>query len=73
MFLGLYDMKLFDVFPKFSKKQINKLSDITSDIALISLASVVLPALLDELNIVKVVLGLIITIMLWIISLHLTR
>jgi hypothetical protein len=59
--------------PKLSIKQLEKLSDISSDVGLISLASVVLPAVLDRLNPIMLVLGLIATIFFWVFSIWLRR
>jgi len=61
------------LFPKFSNKRLEKLSDILSDVALVSLASVVLPAILDRFSPVLVVLGGIVTVVLWIFSLWLRK
>jgi len=55
-------------FPKLNQKQLEKLSDIFSDIALVSLASVILPAVFDKHNLVMIQLGSIITIVFWIVS-----
>ncbi len=61
------------LFPKLSKKQLEKLSDISSDVGLITLASVVLPAALDRFNPAAVVLGLLATFIFWAISLMLRK
>jgi len=61
------------MIPKLSRKQIAKLSDISSDVGLVFLASVVIPAALDKFNLVAVVLGLTATFIFWIISLTLRR
>lgn len=55
--------------PKLSDRQLEKLSDIFSDIALVALASVVLPGFLDKFNVTLVVLGLTAALTFWIISL----
>lgn len=60
-------------FPKLNEKQIDQLSDISKDLGMISLASVVLPAVLDKLNPLLVTLGAFITIVSWIFSLFLKR
>ena len=58
---------------KFSQKQLDKLSDISSDVGLVFLASVVIPAALDKTNSTAVVLGLIATLVFWVISLILRK
>ena len=58
---------------RLSRKQIDKLSDISSDIGLIALASVVLPATLDKFNPIAVALGLLATFIFWVISLALRK
>jgi hypothetical protein len=60
-------------FPKLSKKQLDKLSDIFSDVGLVSLAALALPALFDSWNPLRVVLGLAATLICWFISLFLRR
>lgn len=60
-------------FFRLSKRQLEKLSDISSDVGLIALASVVLPAALDKFNPVAVLLGLLATFIFWTISLFLRR
>lgn len=44
-------------FLKLSEKRLDKLSAIVSDIALVSLDSVVLPAILDKFNPLLILLG----------------
>ncbi|HCS79420.1 TPA: hypothetical protein DIV55_06835 [Patescibacteria group bacterium] len=56
------------VFPQLNKRQLEKLSDISSDIALVSLASVVLPAVFDRYNSEMVALGSIISLNLLVIK-----
>ena len=58
---------------KLNKAKYNKLSDICSDIAQVSLASVVVPALVDKIDLPKVILGLIIAITFWILSFLFTK
>ncbi len=58
---------------RLNNKQLDKLSDIASDVGLISLASVVLPAILDRVNLVLVVLGLLATSGFWSFSIWLKR
>ena len=65
-FLILSDCMAF----KFSDDQLNKLSDICSDIALMALASVALPAIFDKSDAILVVAGLISTLFFWLLSLH---
>lgn len=61
------------IFPKLNEDQIEKLSDISSDIGLVSLASVVLPAVFDKFNSVMILLGSIATIGFWLLSVWLRR
>jgi len=58
---------------KFNEKQLEKLSDISSDIALVALASVVLPATLDSFSLVRIILGMTFTFLFWIISVILRK
>ncbi len=58
---------------KLNEKQLEKLSDISSDIALVALASVVLPATLDSFSLVRIILGIIFTFLFWIISVVLRK
>lgn len=58
---------------KPSRKQTDKLSDIISDGGLVSLVSVVLPAIFDKYNPYTILLGLLVTLILWLISLRLKR
>jgi len=55
---------------KPSRRQSDKFSDILSDIGLISLASVVLPAIFDRYDPERLLLGVLI---IWFISLRLKR
>lgn len=57
----------------FTRKQLGKVSDIFSDLGLVSIASVVLPAALDKIDTIRVVLGLLIAFVFWIISLRIVR
>lgn len=59
--------------PKLNKNQLDKLSDISSDVGLVALASVVLPAVLDRIDIVKVLLGSVATIFFWLFSVRLRK
>lgn len=58
---------------KLSKNQVNKLSDISSDVGLVTLASVVLPAALDRYNPTQILLGLVATMVFWILSVLLRK
>ena len=58
---------------KFNENQLEKLSDISSDIALVALASVVLPATLDSFSLIRIILGIIFTFLFWIISVILRK
>ena len=60
-------------FPRLNEKQLEKLSDISSDVGLIALAVVAIPAVLDKFDLFRVVLGLIGTILFWVFSLWLKR
>ncbi len=53
--------------------KLNKLSNITSDIAQVAFASVVVPFLLDNFNLELVILGLATSIAFWILSIYLAR
>lgn len=59
--------------PKLNQKQIEKLSDIASDLALVSTASVILPAAFDKFDPTKILLGSTVAIAFWLISLLLRR
>lgn len=58
---------------EFSEKQIEKISDIISDTGLVALATVVLPAILDKFDIVKITVGISATIFLWLVSIWMRR
>lgn len=58
---------------KLNRRQLDKLSDIFSDIGLVVLASVVLPAMFDRVDPLRVILGVFATIIFWIISLILRK
>lgn len=60
-------------FARLNKRQIDKLSDISSDAGLVSLAVVVLPAVLDKFNATQVLLGIVTTIFPWAVSLWLKK
>ncbi len=61
------------MLPELTDAQLSKLSDIASETALISLASVVLPAVLDKTDFARVVVGLVATIVLWLVSLWILK
>lgn len=58
---------------KLNQRQFDKLSDIFSDIALVTLASIVLPSVIDKLDMNRLILGAISTILLWLTSLLLRK
>ena len=58
---------------QLNELQIDKLSDICSDVALVSLASVVLPAVFDKGDPIQVSLGLVIALAFWSLSLWLRK
>lgn len=58
---------------RLNKEQIFKLSDIISDVGLIALATVVLPALFDKYDQNKLTLGLVTVIVCWLGSLLLRK
>lgn len=66
-------MEIMFLFPRLNDKQIEKISDISSNIGLVALGSVALPAILDRFNAVLVILGLAIAIGFWIVSIWLRR
>lgn len=58
---------------KPSKRQIDKLSDIMSDIGLVAFASVALPSVIDKFDRDKILLGLLASLLVWLGSLRLRR
>lgn len=58
---------------RLNARQLDKLSDISSDVGLVALASVALPALFEKFNILVILIGSSLTIMFWAISLWLRR
>jgi len=56
-----------------NKKQIEKLADIASDVGLVALASVVLPAVFDRFDPFKIFVGVIATMFFWGYSIWLRR
>lgn len=59
--------------PKLTEKQLEKLSDISSDVALVALASVVLPGILDKFDAILIGGGLAATALFWALSIWLRR
>ncbi len=66
-------MNMMFPFPRFNEKQIEKLSDLSSDVGLVALASVVLPAVFDKFNPAVLLLGSIATLAFWALSIWLRR
>lgn len=60
-------------FPELNKRQLEKLSDIASDLGLVSIATVVFPAVFDKADPDRVRLGLVIALVFWIYSIWLRR
>lgn len=60
-------------FPRLSDGKLDKLSDIASDIGLVMFAAVVLPAVLDKFDPSRVIFGLVVVVVPWLISLLLKR
>lgn len=58
---------------KPGRKQTDKLSDILSDIGLVSLASVVLPAMFDKYDLIRVLLGIAVSLIFWLSSYRLKK
>lgn len=58
---------------QLNEKQRDKISDIASDIGLVGLASVVIPAFFDKFNPAMVLLGLLTTLGFWIFSVWLRK
>jgi len=58
---------------RLNRRQLDKLSDIFSDVALVALAVLAVPALFDRWDPLRVVLGLIATIFFWYASLILRK
>lgn len=63
----------FKIKVKLNQKQWQKLSDITSDIAQVALASVVFPSLFDRLEPLFVVLGTAVSFVYWILSMAILK
>ena len=58
---------------KLTDGQIQKLADIASDTGLVALGSVVLPAVFDHIDIMRITLGFIATILLWLTSIRILK
>ncbi|MEK7616484.1 MAG: hypothetical protein AAB414_00325 [Patescibacteria group bacterium] len=58
---------------RLNQNQLDKMSDIASDLALISVASVGLPAVFDKYDPVKITAGIFAAIVFWTLSLWLRR
>lgn len=56
-----------------TQARLNKLSDISSDIAQVTFASIVIPFFLDRFNPLMLALGIVITVGFWTLSLILRR
>lgn len=56
-----------------NRRRLDKLSDIASDIGLIALVSIVLPAVLDRFDLLRVLLGTVAAITFWLLSVWLRR
>ena len=61
------------MIPRLGESQIQKLADIASDTGLVALGSVVLPAVFDRMDIMRMALGLVATVLLWLISIWLVK
>ena len=58
---------------KLEEEQIHKLADIASDTGLVALGSVVLPAVFDRMDVMRMAIGFIATILLWLTSIWLIK
>lgn len=58
---------------EFSESQVNRVAEIFKDIAQVSLASVVIPYLIDRSNSLMLVLGVVLTAVAWFLSVRLTK
>ena len=56
-----------------NQKQIEKLSDIASDLGLVSVASVVLPAALEKFNVGAIMVGIVLAVFFWLTSVWFRR
>ncbi|MBI3559888.1 hypothetical protein HY087_02065 [Candidatus Gottesmanbacteria bacterium] len=58
---------------RLTKHRLDKLSDIASDVGLVSLASVVLPAVLDKFDLTQVILGGTAALICWVVSIWIRK
>lgn len=58
---------------RFNRSQLDKISDIGSDFALVAVASVALPAVFDKYDPVKITAGIATALFLWVFSIWLRR
>lgn len=58
---------------RLTDRQLQKLADIASDTGLVALGSVVLPAVFDHIDVTRVALGFIATILLWLTSIRILK
>ena len=59
--------------PKLNHTQIAKLADMSSEVAIVALASIALPAILERVHIFLAIAGIIVALLLWIMSLWLLK
>jgi hypothetical protein len=67
---SVYNLQLM---VNLSKNQLKQLADISSDIGLISLVSIVIPAFINKFDIINLVAGAISALFFWYISLRLSK
>lgn len=65
--------RLLQELSKLSTDQLQKLSDIVADTGIVSLASVVLPVILGQLNPVYLIIGIPLTLLFWTTSIVLLK
>ncbi len=56
-----------------SEKRVERLSQISSDIAQVSLASIVVPFLFDKFNLAMLILGIFVSLLFWSVSITLAK
>ena len=61
------------ILSKLNRRQFDKLSDIGSDLALVSIASIILPAAFDKFDSTKILLGSMATVFFWWFSIWIRR
>ena len=59
--------------PELNNLQLSKLADIASEIALVSLASVALPVILEQPDLTAMIAGIIATLFFWTLSLWILK